>query len=248
VPNRSTIWRIPTLKKYLFFLFLGIIVTFQWHGNAFRAEFGGTPDEPAHYVTGLLVRDYITSGWPANPLEYARNYYVHYPKLGLGHWPPFFYVVQTAWSLVFTPSRVSMILLMGVLTALTAAIFCNTVREEYPLGAAAVATVFLISLVESRMGASTDAGAPPRFPSPLIKPDVRIARIRLSDWLHRRLTNGPPTELDEPAVLRVRRTPFLLRNGWCRAIAPDGASAGSAVRSHRRSYEPPDTRRPGFHS
>jgi hypothetical protein len=26
--------------------------------------------------------------------------------------------------------------------------------------------------VESRMGASTDAGAPPRFPSPLIKPDV----------------------------------------------------------------------------
>jgi hypothetical protein len=35
------------------------------------------------------------------------------------------------------------------------------------------------------MGASTDAEAPPRFPSPLIKPDVRISRIRLSDWLHR---------------------------------------------------------------
>jgi hypothetical protein len=39
--------------------------------------------------------------------------------------------------------------------------------------------------VESRMGASTDAEAPPRFPSPLIKPDVRISRIRLFDWLHR---------------------------------------------------------------
>jgi len=26
----------------------------------------------------------------------------------------------------------------------------------------------------------------PRFPSPLIKPDVRISRIRLSDWLHRK--------------------------------------------------------------
>jgi hypothetical protein len=25
-----------------------------------------------------------------------------------------------------------------------------------------------------------------RFPSPLIKPDVRISRIRLSDWLHSR--------------------------------------------------------------
>src|SRR4029434_4648855 len=27
--------------------------------------------------------------------------------------------------------------------------------------------------------------ATPRFPSPLIKPDVRISRIRLSDWLPR---------------------------------------------------------------
>jgi hypothetical protein len=26
--------------------------------------------------------------------------------------------------------------------------------------------------------------ATPRFPSPLIKPDVRISRIRLSDWFH----------------------------------------------------------------
>ena len=146
MPNRSTIWRIPTIKIYLFLFFLAIIVTFQWRGNAFRSEFGGTPDEPAHYVTGLLVRDYITSGWPANPLEYARNYYVYYPKLGLGHWPPLFYVVQTAWSLVFTPSRVSMILLMGVLTAWTAAIFCNTLREEYPLGVAVSATVFLMSI------------------------------------------------------------------------------------------------------
>jgi hypothetical protein len=29
-----------------------------------------------------------------------------------------------------------------------------------------------------------------RFPSPLIKPDVRISRIRLSDWLHRKHSAG----------------------------------------------------------
>jgi hypothetical protein len=29
-----------------------------------------------------------------------------------------------------------------------------------------------------------------RFPSPLIKPDVRISRIRLSDWIHR-ISFGP---------------------------------------------------------
>src|SRR3954467_10546556 len=34
--------------------------------------------------------------------------------------------------------------------------------------------------------------ATPRFPSPLIKPDVRIARIRLSDWLHLAAHGGAP--------------------------------------------------------
>ncbi len=35
--------------------------------------------------------------------------------------------------------------------------------------------------VESRLGASADAEAPSRFPAPLIKPDVPISSIRLSD-------------------------------------------------------------------
>jgi len=35
--------------------------------------------------------------------------------------------------------------------------------------------------VESRMSAGTDVVSPPRFPSPLIKPDVPISGIRLSD-------------------------------------------------------------------
>ncbi len=33
--------------------------------------------------------------------------------------------------------------------------------------------------------AAPQSGLPwPRFPSPLIEPDVRIFRIRLSDWFH----------------------------------------------------------------
>src|SRR5689334_2517299 len=42
--------------------------------------------------------------------------------------------------------------------------------------------------VESRTGAA----AALRFPSPLIKPDVRISRIRLSDWLHPAAIDGAP--------------------------------------------------------
>ena len=48
-------------------------------------------------------------------------------------------------------------------------------------------------IVESRKGAvAVRHGQWLRFPSPLIKPDVRICRIRLSDWLGDRLTRGRP--------------------------------------------------------
>jgi hypothetical protein len=47
----------------------------------------------------------------------------------------------------------------------------------------------MLSRVEERRG-SLGHTASPRFLSPLIKPDVRISRIRLSDWLHDRLTSA----------------------------------------------------------
>jgi len=47
-------------------------------------------------------------------------------------------------------------------------------------------------MVESRMGAVAWGLRPsPRFPSPLIKPDVPISGIRLSGWLHRKAHDGP---------------------------------------------------------
>ena len=48
----------------------------------------------------------------------------------------------------------------------------------------------------------------PRFPSPLVKPDVRICRIRLSDRLHVRLTAG------EAGVTRVRRRTSSFPKIW----------------------------------
>jgi len=50
--------------------------------------------------------------------------------------------------------------------------------------------------VESRMGAVAWGRWPaPRFPSPLIKPCVRVSRTRLSDWLHRKAHGGWSAEL-----------------------------------------------------
>jgi hypothetical protein len=48
-----------------------------------------------------------------------------------------------------------------------------------------------LSMVESRRGA-VFSGRRTRLPSPLVKPDVRISRIRLSDWLHRKAHGSGP--------------------------------------------------------
>jgi len=92
--------------------------------------------------------------------------------------------------------------------------------------------------VESRMGASTGATAPPRFPSPLIKPDVPISGIRLSDWLHRRLTNARPSA---PGVAPPpwNRTPVPQGTGGCLATTPCDASSESAALCHRHARQPP---------
>ena len=130
----------------LFSLYFVCVVLLQWRGNAFRSEFSGSPDEPAHYVTGLMVHDYIAAGFPGSPLPYARNYYLHYPKVALGHWPPFFYVVQAAWTLLFTTSRTSVMLLMAAITALLATLLCELLRKEFSLAMGMSAAALFISL------------------------------------------------------------------------------------------------------
>jgi len=118
----------------------------QWRANAYESEFGGNADEPAHYVTGLMVHDYVAQGFPGAPVAFARNYYVHYPKVALGHWPPLFYVVQSVWTLVFTPGRASMMLLMAFITALLLAVLFAALRGEFPVGIATGGAALLLSL------------------------------------------------------------------------------------------------------
>src|SRR5687768_1549891 len=97
VPDKSA-WagrfRAKAVLLGVFLLFTGIALTLQRVCGAYHGEFNGYPDEPAHYVTGLLIRDYIAQGLPQPPMAFAKNYYLHYPKVALGHWPPLFYMAE----------------------------------------------------------------------------------------------------------------------------------------------------------
>jgi hypothetical protein len=123
----------------------GFTALFHWYAGTFHSDFGRYADEGMHYVTGLMVHDYVLSGKWAHPVAFAKEYYLHFPKVGLGQWPPMFYVVQTAWTLVFGVSRYSLLFLMVALTAALATLVYRELEEKYGWMYALLAALLLIA-------------------------------------------------------------------------------------------------------
>jgi hypothetical protein len=149
--DRRSIYRslIATFLKNQFlwlFVFVAIVATLSWKRGSFQAEFCDLADEPPHYVTGLMVRDYLASGVSTPPMQYAENYYHHYPKVALGHWPPMFYVVEALWMLIFSESRWSVLLLMCVQAAILTLVLEEVIRRDLPRVYGIGAGLFLLSL------------------------------------------------------------------------------------------------------
>lgn len=131
----------------VFLLLFCATIAMQIGGRAWSVELGGDEsDEPAHYVTGLMVRDYLAQGMPAGPRRFAEDYYRHYPKVGFGHWPPVFYLVQTAWTLPFGVSRESMMLMMAVLSALLGLLLYHEAHRSFGWAPALGTALLMLSL------------------------------------------------------------------------------------------------------
>lgn len=126
--------------------FFGATVILQLLSGAYRAEFAGYPDESAHYVTSLMVRDFIASGDYTEPMKFANDYYAHYPKVALGHWPPVFYALGGTWMLLFSPSRISVLIGLALLTTLLAWMTSTAVKQKFGWAAGALAGFLLICL------------------------------------------------------------------------------------------------------
>ncbi|MEZ5384388.1 MAG: hypothetical protein R3F13_02610 [Prosthecobacter sp.] len=81
-------WRWPA--ALVLFWAVGVIFL-NWSGMS--SDLGGDPDEAAHAVTSLMVRDYLAAGFGRNPLAFAKTYYEDFPRIALGHYPPLYYMV-----------------------------------------------------------------------------------------------------------------------------------------------------------
>jgi hypothetical protein len=113
----------------IFLLFLALAVLLQKAGGAFSSEMGHYPDEAAHYITGLMVRDYVASGFPGNPIAFAERFYARFPKVAFGVWPPLFHGVLGVWLLPTPDGRTSALLLMALITAAAGYVLYRCVRQ-----------------------------------------------------------------------------------------------------------------------
>lgn len=139
----------------VFFFWFGLNVFVLEREGVFRNEFSAESDEPAHFTSALMVHDYVRQGFPSSPLDYARQFYLHYPKVAIGHWPPVFYVIQAIWMLIFGVSRESVFCLMAALAAGTStSLFwlVHRVSHSALLSFSAGSVFLLLPLVRSYTG------------------------------------------------------------------------------------------------
>ena len=60
-------------------------------------------DEAGHYVNALFIGDWLRAGLPS-PMRYALDYYAHFPRLSIGHWPPGWYALESPIFALLRPS------------------------------------------------------------------------------------------------------------------------------------------------
>ena len=124
---------------------LGSVVILQVLGGAYASGFGGYPDEPAHLVTSLMVRDFLAGLDFRHPWQFAQQYYYHYPKVAIGVWPPVFYGALGIWFLIFGASRGSAMMFIAIVAATTASVIYFTGKRLIGRWAGVLAAVLFIA-------------------------------------------------------------------------------------------------------
>jgi hypothetical protein len=102
-----------------------------------------------------MVRDYLTQEQLSDPWAFAEQYYLRYPKVAIGHWPPLFYLVQAVWLLILPPTQWSLVVLMGILGWTTGILFYLWARAQLGsvLALACATLLVLAAVVEESVSA-----------------------------------------------------------------------------------------------
>jgi hypothetical protein len=145
VASVASAW-IPEISILLCLVLVAVIL--QSLSGAQSAAFGAEPDEAAHYTTALMIRDYLAQGMPGNPQEFAENFYLRYPRVAFGIWPPLFHLAAGVWMFLFGSDRTTILVLMALTAGLLAFALYRAVKNTVGKIPALLSALLLLSLPE----------------------------------------------------------------------------------------------------
>lgn len=125
--------RLLAAVALFFSVYLALAVCQAWRLGGFRSDLGGDPDEGAHAVTALMMKDYLTQGLAhgRSPMMFAERYYQTFPKVALGHYPPGYYLPAAGVLMIWNDPR-SLILMQCVFAALLGLVMALITRRQWP--------------------------------------------------------------------------------------------------------------------
>lgn len=103
-------------------------------------------DESSHFINSYFIWEYLKKGQFANPMAFAEQFYIAYPKLSIGHWPPLYYTLVGFLFLLFpaVPETAAWINLF--VTALAGFLLAMLLRPSVGLGWSLVSALVFILL------------------------------------------------------------------------------------------------------
>jgi hypothetical protein len=116
-----------------------LTLLFQIRLGGYSAELGY--DECSHYVSGLFIHDYLTSGLFQPPLKFLRDFGSAYPLVGIGHWGPFWYLIEALWMLLFGWSLTAMMIFSALTTVVIAVLITRAAARPLGIGLALFAAL-----------------------------------------------------------------------------------------------------------
>jgi hypothetical protein len=139
-----------------FLLFLAITLGFQFRSGAYGTELATLfPDEASHFVNSVLVQQFLRYGIGHAPMRFAADFYLAFPKVSIGHWPPMFYLFAGSIMALTAATTTVALLISAAITAALATTMAAIARQRHGTAAGVVAGAMFLILPIVRQSATS---------------------------------------------------------------------------------------------
>ncbi|HUS05116.1 MAG TPA: glycosyltransferase family 39 protein [Bryobacteraceae bacterium] len=101
-----------------------------------------------------MIRDYIAAGFPSHPIQFAESFYLHYPRVAFGLWPPLFHIVSGVWMFLFGETRQPVLALCATVTATWGYVFFQILKPRFGFVRSLIGSILLLSLPAAQTSAA----------------------------------------------------------------------------------------------